>query len=126
MTKPTDPVGRLSDNLLLEMAADVAAQLQPKAGMRPVLWLLSQQREKAASAITMLMDVDPTKANDIRTLQNEVKLYVDLIDSCGRLMAMGKDAYHAMSEEIRDEIVNVSMTDDERQLFGIEPERIDS
>lgn len=126
MTDQTDPIGRLSDRLLLEMAADVAAQLQPKAGMRPVLWLISQQRDKASSAISMLMNVDPTEAEKIRTLQNEMKLYVDLLDSCARLMMLGNDAYHALSEEARSDVVDIAMSDDERQLFGIEPERIDS
>ena len=122
MTKFTDPVGELADARLLELAADLSVQLEKNTGMRPVLWLLSQQRAKASNAISQLMGINPVHADAIRTLQNEVQLYQDMIEACRALLAAGRDAYAAIEEIDRDEISNIVMSPEDRQLYGFNQE----
>lgn len=125
MTQLNDPVSGLADERLLELAADLTAQLEKKAGTRPVLWMLARQRQKAAESIGLLMRVDPTEPEAIRILQNDVRLYEDMIASCRALVASGRDAYAAIEERDRDEITEIVMTKDDQQLYGFNQEGTD-
>jgi hypothetical protein len=117
-----DPIEKLSDEQLRVLSADLQVQLERGTGTRPVLWLLSQTRLKAAKAIVMFMDVDPDDGKLIRRLQAEVKLYDEMIQSCRALFARGKEADRSIQESDREALEEITseMTDEERRLNNIE------
>lgn len=122
-----DPILRLGDEQLRLLAADIQVQLERGTGTRPVLYLLAQAREKAAKAIVLFMDADPTDAPLIRRLQQEITLYNDMVTSAQALLSAGREANQRIAERDRAELEEVitSMTDDERRLHGFEKRGID-
>jgi hypothetical protein len=122
-----DPIEQLAGERLRELAEEVSRQLNNKTGSRPVLWLLAEQRKRASNAIVMMIDVDPEDANAIRKIQADIKLYDDMIMSCRKLMARGREAAFEIAEGDRaaiDELV-MNMSEDERRLYGLEQRGMD-
>lgn len=117
-----DPTEALADEQLYELAADVQVQLEKGSGTRPVLWLLAQQRAKAADALTKLVEVDATETEAIRTLQNEIRLYSDLVTACQDLIARGREADAMIAERDRSDMSEIvgSMSPEDRKLHGLE------
>lgn len=118
-----DPIEQLSDEQLVLLAADLQVQLEKTTAMRPVLFMLAKARHRARTALLALgLDVEPEDTKLIRSLQNEVKLYDDMVTACRELLASGKEAHHRISEQERDALdeVVVNMSDDERRLHGFE------
>jgi hypothetical protein len=122
-----DPITGLADARLLDLAADLQVQLEKGTGTRPVLWLLSMQREKATDAIRKLIEIDASETDAIRSLQNEVRLFGDLIESCRSLMERGKTADRKIRESDREALSELveGLDDDERRFIGVQPGSID-
>ena len=120
-----DPIEQLGHTALLEMAYDIQVQLErgTAKGMRPVLWLLTEQRKKAAEAILKLILVDASEEIAIRQLQSEVRLYGDLIDHCRALFSRGRDAEQQIMESDRAEMEDLvgNMSPEERRQFNLQP-----
>lgn len=118
----TDPIAALAEEQLYELAADVQVQLEKGTGTRPVLWLLAQQRAKAAKALTGLADVDASETAAIRALQNEIRLYGDLVTACQELIVRGREADAMIAERDRSDMSEIvgSMSPEERQLHGLQ------
>lgn len=119
-----DPIEALSEEHLYALAADVQVQLEKGTGTRPVLWLLAQQRAKANEAMGKLVDVDATETEAIRTLQNEIRLYGDLVTSCQELIVRGREADAQIAERDRSDMADIvgQMSSDERRLHGFQPQ----
>lgn len=118
----TDPIDHLSDEQLRLLAADVTVQLEKGTGTRPILFMLKEARHRAIKAFGMLIEVPPDDANTIRQLQNELKLYADMIHSCRAVLDRGKTADRRINEDDRaaiDEVV-MNMSDEERRLHNFE------
>lgn len=117
-----DPIEALANEQLYELAADVQVQLERGTGTRPVLWLLSEQRAKASSAMMKLVEVDATEIDAIRTLQNEIRLYGDLVTACQNLMTRGREADAEIAETDRSDMAEIvgSMSPEDRRLHGLE------
>jgi|SRR5882672_3863879 len=122
-----DPLDKLSDSALVALAADVMVQLEKGTGTRPILFMLREARARARKAISMLIEADPNNPPVITALQNEVKLFIDMIDSARNVLDRGKEADRKIKEDDRaaiDEMV-MGMTDEERRLYRFEPRGTD-
>lgn len=122
-----DPILRLGDEQLRLLAADLQVQLERGIGTRPVAYLLSQARQKAAKAVVLFLDADPEDVPLIRRLQRELTLYNDMVVAAQQLMAAGREANQRIAENDRAELEEViaDMSDDQRRLHGFEPRGID-
>lgn len=117
-----DPIETLANEQLYELAADVQVQLEKGSGTRPVLWLLTQQRAKASEAMAKLVDVDAIETKAIRSLQNEIRLYGDLVTSCQNLILRGREADAEIAERDRSDMADIvgQMSSEEQRLHGFQ------
>lgn len=124
-----DPFEALGNDVLLELAYDLQVQLErgTAKGMRPVLYLLVEQRKKAAVAIAKMIDVDVAETEALRSLQAEVRLYGDLVDSCKKLFNKGRDAEQQLVERDRAEMEEIvgRMAPEERNHLNLQQESLD-
>lgn len=113
----SDPViGIAHDRLMAIMGIDLKVQLERGTGTRPMLWLLAKAKEKAADSMALLIKVDPTDAEAIRTLQNDVVMFEDFVTWCKELLARGREADHALAEADRAEIADYMTTEEAREM----------
>lgn len=114
------PIEALSDEQLFVLAADVQVQLEKGTGTRPVLWLLNEQRKKASSAMAKLVEVDATETEAIRSLQQEIRLFGDLVTSCQHLLLRGKEADAMIAERDQSEMAEIigDMSPEDQRLHG--------
>jgi hypothetical protein len=117
-----DAVEALSNEQLYQLAVDVQVQLEQGSGTRPVLWLLAQQRAKASVAMMKLVEVDASETQAIRALQNEVRLYGDLVEACQSLILRGREADSLINESDRSDMSEIigDMSPEDRRLHGFE------
>lgn len=115
-----DPIEDLANEQLYLLAVDLKVQLEKDTAMRPVLYLLTQQRKKAVAAISKLVDVDPTETAAISALQAEIRLYSDLIQSCQELLVRGREADSLIDETERNDMMEIiaGMTPEQQRLHG--------
>lgn len=112
----TDAIEALARAKLVEMYIDLSVQLERGTGTRPVLWLLVQQRDKAIDAMVKMIEVDASEQIAIRALQNEVRLYSDLMESARALLIRGAEADREMTEADRAEIAQFLTTKEAREM----------
>lgn len=129
MASKADPFDTLSNDVLLELAYDLQVQLEKGTakGMRPVLYLLVEQRKKAAVALLKMVEVDVSEQVALRELQNEVRLYTDMIGHCLKLFNKGRDAEQQIMERDRAEMEEIvgHMAPEERQRLNLQTESLD-
>lgn len=118
-----DSLENLADEQLWLLAEDVRIQLEKGTGTRPVLYLLAQQRQRAVKAIIGLVNVDPTKASDIREYQKEAGLYYDLMENVREMLQRGREADMRINERERESLSDAldDMTEEERRQLNVEP-----
>jgi hypothetical protein len=117
-----DPTIPLIEKHLTDLYIDVQVQLERGTGTRPVLWMLVQQRRKAAEAVSAMFKLDLNKEGviaDLKHLQNEVLLYEDMVELCQELLQRGREADRELIEQEREEIADL-MTPQDAQRAGIE------
>ncbi len=120
-------IEQLADQRLVELSADLQVQLEKGTGTRPVLWMLTQARKRAAKAIDLFIDVDPEDVDQVKNIKHELTIYNDLIGLARELLERGKEADNRIKEGDRaaiDELVQ-QMTPDERRLMRLEPQQKD-
>jgi hypothetical protein len=119
----TDSLEALADEQLWLLAEDLKLQLEKGAGTRPVLYLLAQQRQRAVAAIMGLVNVDPTKIEDIRGYQKEAALYYDLMENVRVMLQRGREADSRIADRDRESIADAldDMTEEERRTLNVEP-----
>lgn len=122
-----DPIAQLADARLLETAADLQVQLERGTAMRPVLYMLIRARERAAEAMTKLVEIDASEEGAIRALQNEVRLYGDMVESCRDLMEAGRTQMLAIKENDRETMAELieGLDEETQRLIGVQPASID-
>jgi hypothetical protein len=108
----------LSEKALITLSADLQVQLEKGTAYRPVLWMLSASRKRAMNAVTMMVNVNPSDSDAVRQIQNEIKLYLDQIEACKTLLERGKLADQKISEESRDELSQIVMSEDDARMYG--------
>lgn len=114
-----DFIASLSNEELVTLSVDLQVQLEKGTGTRPVLWLLARTRERAASALALLADVNVTKPTDILTLQHQVHSYRELMEDCRALLTRGRDADRQLAESERINIAD-ALDPEEARALGLE------
>lgn len=108
---------------LMEASASLEVQFDRDATRRPILFLLKKARDAAATAMDALIFCDPTRADDVRQLQHEVRRYDDLVTWCREIILEGKEADDHLAEidrqEFADAINDPENADDVRAAGGI-------
>lgn len=124
MAKRTDPFEGIGNEALFEIGADLQVQLEKGThkGMRPVLYLLVEQRKKAAKALVEMIEVDASEIAAMRQLQAEVRLYGDLVETCRALFDKSRDAIQQINEQDRAEMAAIigDMSPEEQRLYRAE------
>jgi hypothetical protein len=117
-----DPIEELGNEHLYLLAADLQVQLEKDTANRPVLYLLSEARKKALTAIVKLIEVDAIEEAAIRSLQAEVRLYGDMIEACQQLIMRGREADTMIAERERSDLAELigSMSEEDRRLHGFQ------
>lgn len=120
-------VEELSNARLREQAVDVMVQLEKGTGTRPVLWMLVQARQRAAKAIDMFVDVDPSDVEAVKKIHRELVLYNDVVRLAQETIQRGKEADAMIGEEDRDALDEIvaNMSPEERKLYNFEPKQKD-
>jgi hypothetical protein len=118
-----DSLERLTDEQLWLLADNIKSQLEKKPENQPVIYLLAQQRQRAVKAVMGLINVDPTKADDIRGYQQEAALYFDLMEHVREMLQRGREADQRIAENERESLSNAldDMDPEERRALQIEP-----
>lgn len=117
----TDPIGRIAELRLLENSADLIVQLEKGTGTRPILHLLHKARARAVAANIQLVIADAGDTKTILKLQSEIAIYDDMVTACREIVADGRDAEASINDAERQEIQDVIMTPEQRQLHGFDP-----
>lgn len=115
-------IEHLSDRMLIERAADVQVQLEKGTAVRPVLYMLDRARARARTAIDLFIDIDPVDTDAVRKLQNEVRLFNDMVEACREMLTAGKEAERRIEDDSRDELEEIiaDMPPEQRRLHGLE------
>lgn len=115
-----DALSALSERVLIEDYLDITVQLERGTGTRPVLWLLKDARDTAAVAMRKLIEIDAIETDAIRSLQQDIRLFGDMMESCARMMIRGKAADREIDEAERADFAETLTPEAAREL-GIEP-----
>ena len=110
-----DAISAAARAVLIEMQIDLKVQLERGTGTRPMLWLLASARNKAVEAIRKIIEVDATEVAAIQSLQAEVRLYGDMMESAHEMLNRGREADHELNEEDREAIADYLTTDEARE-----------
>lgn len=117
-----NPIEDLGNEQLYLLATDVRVQLEKGTANRPVLFLLSMARAKASVALAKMVEVDASEVEAMRALQQDVRLYGDMIEACQALVAAGREADGLINESDRGELEEIvrDMSPEEKRLIGIQ------
>lgn len=102
-----DPLSRLAMHRAAAAAVDVEAQLSIKEGCRPIVLMLQRAKMDAATALAALTDANPEDPMLIRKLQNDVRRYEDIYRWLGDVVSVGREAESQISDEDRDEMIEI-------------------
>lgn len=111
-----DAISAAARAYLLESYTDLKVQLEKGTGTRPMLYLLADARNNAVVAIRKMIDLDASETQAMRALQNEVRLYGDMMDAAERMLRRGKEADREIDEKHREELAEYLTTDDAREM----------
>lgn len=101
---PDSAIETLALNRAIEVGSSIESQIGKIAEGGPVLAVLAKARAEAAAAMVLLVQADPTDAELIMQLQNEVRRYDDLVRWFGELVAAGMDADAQMKRDELEEL----------------------
>ena len=118
----TDPTERLSARRMMELSAEAVALLT-SPGDDLLIELLTRARLRAQDALIGLQTVDPEQPAAIRTLQNEVRIYLDLLEHLKAVIVEGFEKEREFHESTRDEAREFALDEEELALLGISEQR---
>jgi hypothetical protein len=116
-----DAISAAARAVLVDNYLDVKVQLERGTGTRPVLWLLARARNNAVIALRKMIEIDATQVEAVRALQQEVRLYGDMVESTREMIARGREADHEIAEEDRMAIGDLVDSDDDAEAMGLPP-----
>ena len=102
-----DPVNLLAKQRIIAASSDIEAQLSVLQGCRPVLVVLLKARDRAAESLEALAFVDANKPDDIRTLQNEVKRYDELVEWFRDIVTTGIEYDKEITAEDQEQMLDL-------------------
>jgi hypothetical protein len=120
-----DAISAAARAVLVENYLDVKVQLERGTGTRPVLWLLARSRNQAVIALRKLIEIDATETEAVRALQQEVRLYGDMVESAREMISRGREADREIEEEDRIAIGDLVDGDEDARAMGLPPETRD-
>lgn len=117
-----DPIEELGNEQLYLLATDLRVQLEKGTANAPVLFLLNTARAKARVALAKMVEVDAGEVDAMRSLQQDVRLYGDMIAACQALVAAGREADSLISESDRGELEEIvrDMSLEDRKILGLQ------
>lgn len=108
---------------LIDASASLEIQFDKDATRRPILFLLKKARDAAVTAMDALIFIDPTKVDEVRQLQHEIRRYDDLVVWCREIISEGKEADRFLKESDRLEfarsVIDPENADDVNAAGGI-------
>jgi len=110
------PAGALALARIIELSRDVEEQLTARRqhGTRPLQAVLAKARRRAGHAFAGLAEVAPYDQAEITRLQNEVRIFCDLVAYLREMVAAGLDAEQLIDDAERDEIERLIAPPEER------------
>lgn len=121
-----DAISRLAMARMVKDSAELEVQLDNDARLHPVVTMLAMARDQACSAVHQLIFADPAATELVRSLQNEIRRYDDLVQFCKQIFVAGKEADRKLSADERDELADIILSpdvaDEIRALGGIAQE----
>lgn len=118
----TDHVYRLALARTSRLSVEVEAEITSKVRSEPLLVVLHTAKEQAADALATLAEVDPTDANAIRKLQNEVARFADTTRWLKQILLDGPEADRELNELQMKEARDLVLSDEEAEQLGIPTE----
>ncbi len=115
-----DAIDAAARAFLIDSYLDLKVQLEKGTGTRPMLYLLADARNKAVIAIRKMVEIDVSETASLMALQQEIRLYGDMMDAAGRMLSRGAEADHEIHERDRAEIADFLTTDEARES-GLSP-----
>jgi hypothetical protein len=111
-----DPAGALALARIIELSRDVEEQLTARRqhGTRPLQAVLAKARRRGAHALAALAEVAPHDQLEITRLQNEVRIFGDLVAYLREMVAAGLDAEAQIDDAERDELERLIAPPDDR------------
>lgn len=111
---------------LINAAAHVEVQLRDDVeGGAPILVMLAKARRRAAKAIVDLCEADPSDAERIRSLQNQVNIYGLYVSDIAEIIRSGREADELVAIDDREELVDTIIAeagpDAEEQIANLMP-----
>lgn len=110
---------RLILDRMVHLSADLELQFEKTAGLAPMRAILAKAREQAVLATTSLLAVDPTKADQVREYQYEIRRYDDLVAWIREIIVEGKEADRRLNEDERAEFETLINTPEVRENDGL-------
>jgi hypothetical protein len=123
-----DPVFRLAKLRIIKASAELEAQLATKDGGAPAIVILRKLEERAAESLSALAFInlfDPAGVLEAVSLQNEVKRYDEWVVWLRELINEGKQLDQEMTEQGREEILDVLLSTPEGEREAAELGLID-
>lgn len=102
-----DAIERLALDRMVRQSAELEVQLDLSAKTQPVIAMLALARRHAAAAMFQLVMVDPSQAEAVRSLQNEVRRYDDLVEFVKHVITAGKEADNKLSNDEKAEFASI-------------------
>ena len=99
-----DHLTRQAHIIAVEASHQLERELRQHKGASIALIMLVKARAECADALAALSIADPEKPDVIRSLQNEVRRFDDLVRWCREVVADGKSAEVDLEQEDADEM----------------------
>lgn len=114
-----DPLQRLAHLRIIKISADLEVALSTKQGGNIAIELLHRLQNKAASSLQALAVCDTEDPRELRLLQNEVKRYDEWLADMRAIIAEGKQYDQQISEEDRNEMLDLLTQSPEGQRTAV-------
>jgi hypothetical protein len=102
-----DPLFRLARQRAVTDSIDIEVQLSAMQGARPLVTMVCMARDEAAEAMKALSIADAEDANLIRTLQNLIARYDNMVRWIRDIIQDGILADQEITEEDREDMLDV-------------------
>lgn len=110
-----DPIVRLANLRVIKASRQLELELANVKGSGPTLEILKRLKDRAAESLAALAFVDPNDAEEIRTLQNEVKRYDEWITWMQEIVSEGITTEKQMDAAEREELLDMMLATPEGQ-----------
>ena len=110
-----DVIGRYAN--ISSIASGIVTDLNAaRKNPGPLQFVMGKAMEKAARSLVALIDIDPTDLTTVMRLQNDVKMFRDMISDVRDAVVLGLEAEAALDEATRQGIVDMTDYDSERYV----------